>query len=136
MATSGATTLTATRPLAPVDVSRWSRPARGRLLSAVGQLGGQLGALVWGNTQLSLPSATSATAGPPVPAPSCSADERRRAQIARIAGPVPPGVHPAPVSPGPNDKSSVVAHYRAMAEQVARERRVSGGVPHTRRGWS
>ena len=135
MATSGASALTATRPLPAVDVSRWSRPARHRLLSAVGQLGGQLGALVWGDARLSLPSTSCVTARVPVPAASCSEDERRHAQIARIAGPVPPGVHPAPVSPGPNDKSSIVAHYRALADQVARERQVSGGAPHTRGGW-
>ena len=135
MATSGASALTATRPLPAVDVSRWSRPARHRLLSAVGQLGGQLGALVWGDARLSLPSTSCVTARVPVPAASCSEDERRRAQVARIAGPVPAGAHPAPVSPARNDKSSAIAHYRAMAEQVARERRASGGAPHTPGRW-
>jgi hypothetical protein len=133
MATSGASALTATRPLPAMDVSRpW--PARRRMLSMVGQLGGRLGALMWGDARLSLPSAP----GAHVPTRSAfgSVDERRRARIATIAGPVPAGAHPARVSPGQNDKSSVAAHYQAMAEQVARERRVSGGAARIPGGWT
>jgi hypothetical protein len=117
-----------------VDVARSLISAR-RLLSVAGQLGDQLGALVWGDARLPLPSAPSATTGSTSPAAFASVDERRRAQVARIAGPVPAGAHPAPVSPARNDKSSAIAHYRAMAEQVARERRASGGAPHTPGRW-
>jgi hypothetical protein len=70
---------------------------------------GQLTAFVWGEQR---------------PAPSASVDARRHVEIAGISGPVAAGAHPAPTPPV--DKRSAVAHYRALADQVAREQRRTG----------
>ena len=119
--TSGASTLAAAGPPdAVVGPRPWS-PARRRLHSVVGHLN----AFVWGEAQPALPMSATAVGSPGLPAP----DGRRRAVFARIAGPVAVGIHPAPTPP--IDRRAAVAHYRALAEQVARERR-STGAPSTR----
>ena len=107
--TSGASALAGRWPSATRAMRSWG-PASERLRFVVGQLN----AFVWGEAPPALPR--SATAGGPL-----AAHDRRAAEIARIAGPVAAGAHPAPV---PSiDRRSAVAHYGALAEQVARERR-------------
>jgi hypothetical protein len=86
--------------------------ARSRLLSVVDVVG----AYVWGQ---GLPAV------PPSPTTASRSAEHELTQLERIAGPVASGVHPAPVRPGPVDKPSAVAHYQAMAAQVAYERRLA-----------
>lgn len=51
--------------------------------------------------------------------------------VRRVTGPMrrPVGVRPA-MRPGSTDKASAVAHYEAMAQQVARERSAGQG------GWA
>jgi hypothetical protein len=111
--TSGASALALTRSAHAMDAPRPWRPARRRLLSVVGQLN----AFVWGDARPSVPAS----------------DDRRPAEIERITGPVATDAHTVPLPPVPVDKRSAVAHYRAMAEQVAHEQRVTGvSPPH---GW-
>jgi hypothetical protein len=62
---------------------------------------------------------------PPANVDSQLDEERRQTQIQRIAGPLGPLANPATVRPGPVDKPSAVAHYRAMADQVAHERQLA-----------
>jgi hypothetical protein len=55
----------------------------------------------------------------------------RHADLASSARPTPPPrstVRPL-MRPGTTDKASIVAHYQAMAEQVARDRRGRPGPP-------
>ena len=115
---SGASTLAGARPPHAAGAARPGRPAGDRLRSVVGQLN----AFVWGESQPALP-ASSTSAGFPTTPPS---DARRRAEIARIAGPVAAGAHPAPAPSV--DRSAAVAHYGALAEQIARERRSTGAL--------
>jgi hypothetical protein len=62
---------------------------------------------------------------PPAP-PGCDPEHAPQvSQLDRIAGPIGPGAYPAPVPPRPADKPSTVAHYQAMASQVAHERQVA-----------
>jgi len=70
---------------------------------------GHLTAFVWGEQQ---------------PAPPAPVDARRYVELAGMSGPVAVGAHPAPTPPV--DKRSAVAHYRALADQVAREQRRTG----------
>ncbi|HEX5947365.1 MAG TPA: hypothetical protein VFY82_13855 [Acidimicrobiales bacterium] len=89
---------------------------------------GQVNAFVWGEAQPTPPRPATAAGAPGAPGLP-AADGRRRAEIARIAGPVAIGIHPAPTPP--MDRRATLAHYRALAEQVARERRSTGAL-HTR----
>lgn len=113
--TSGASALAARRPHA--DMASRSRWPTGHLLLTVV---GQLSAFVWGEPR----PARSGSAAAFSSAPLTSLDSRRRAEIAAITGPVAVDAHPAPTPPG--DKRTAVAHYRALAEQVAYERRCAG----------
>ncbi len=45
--------------------------------------------------------------------------------VGHLTGPVPSGTYGAPVRPGPVDKPATLAHYQAMADQVATERRLA-----------
>lgn len=47
-------------------------------------------------------------------------------ELERLRGPLSPGSIPAPVRLGPVDRPQALAHYRAMADQLARERRLAG----------
>ena len=92
----------------------WRRARRFRSIA------GQLGAVMWGDGVLRLPAPVASG-----PEPVSSADGRR-AETVRLAGPVAGDSHHALVPPTARvDKHTAAAHYRAMAEQVARERRVT-----------
>lgn len=120
--TSGAPALAGTRLRCVAGTSRSRRAAGDRLRSVVGQLT----SFVWGEQLPALPGSGASTWS----APSTFADADR--ELAGLTGPVAPGAHPAPTPPG--DKRSAVAHYRALAEQVARERR--SGTAHAVWGTS
>lgn len=66
-----------------------------------------------------LPPATPSLPDPVEPA------ERRSTELERLRRPLPPGSIPAPVRPGPVDRPQTLAHYRAMVDQLARERRLT-----------
>ena len=102
------------RPPLPVSDARGRRHAGRRLRSVVGQVS----AFVWGEERPVLPGPVALRVTPARPG---AATEQRHVEIARITGPVAADVHPAPTPSA--DKRSAIAHYRAMAEQVARERR-------------
>jgi hypothetical protein len=51
--------------------------------------------------------------------------ERSLTELERLRGPLSPGSIPAPVRPGPVDRPQALAHYRAMADQLARERQLT-----------
>jgi hypothetical protein len=87
-------------------------PGRERLLSVVEVVG----AYVWGRHPAVRPLAR--TEAPPV-----DADESAR--LGHVAYP-----DPGPVRPRPADKPTTVAHYQALADQVANERRLSHLADH------
>lgn len=109
--TSGDAALVPIEP--PVSRASPPSPARRRLRSVVDVVG----AYVAGRP-------ATPTVPPVQRAASCH-DERRLSQLERIAGPLGPGSYPAPVRPRPIDKPSALAHYQAMASQVAYERQVA-----------
>jgi hypothetical protein len=93
-------------------------PASGRLLSAVQSLGVRL------RGQRSRPP----VAAPPVAGPAATAAPAAwRPAPDAIAGPLGVGGHRASVHPG-GRKLAAVAHYRAMADEIARERRLAAAA--------
>ncbi len=109
--TTGAVPLARTEPPQAKATGSPGR-ARRRLLSVVDQVA----AYAWGRRPLPVP--------PPSP-DAAPAGERRLTQLERIAGPVGPVAPAAPLRPAPVDKHSTLAHYQAMAEQLAYERRLA-----------
>lgn len=89
-------------------------PGRERLLSVVEVVG----AYIWGRD----PAVRRCAGGE---RPPFDADES--AQPRQVAYP-----DPGPVRPCPADKPTTVAHYQALADQVANERRLSRLVDHAR----
>lgn len=84
-------------------------PARGRLLSLVDMVG----AYVWGRHPVVRPLSRSE------PSPMGGSDLDRSEYVPY------PAPAPAPARPAPADKPTTLAHYQAMADQVAHERRLS-----------
>ena len=87
--------------------------ARRRLLSAVSVVGAYLAG-----------RRRSVTLPPPPPGTLFDVNGRVN-PLERSAGPLGPGPNPAPVPPRPVDKPLAVAHYQAMASQVAYERKMA-----------
>ena len=106
--------LVGSQPFTTAGPRSWPRARRFRSIAE------QLQAVMWGDGRLRLPAPVASG-----PEPVSSADGRR-AETVRLAGPVAGDSHHALVPPAARvDKHTAAAHYRAMAEQVARERRVT-----------
>ena len=97
------------RPFMGAAVAGSWASGRERLLSVVEVVG----AYVWGRHPAVPPVAR--TEAPPV-----DVDVHESVRLGHVAYPV-----LGPVRPCPADKPTTVAHYRAMADQVANERRAS-----------